>query len=182
MSASDFDIREFRNTLGRFATGVTVITTAGATSDNKPEGLTANSFTALSLQPALILWCLAKDSPNLQAFQHCTTFAINILRSNQRHLSHQFATPAEDKFKGVEWSQGLGGAPLLADSLATLECHNHAYHDGGDHLIFIGQVENFHYNEGQPLLFNAGRYGIAAEHPDNCGKVDDADDFKDLLL
>ena len=169
---SAFDQRELRNALGRFATGITVITTLPANS--KAEGLTANSFTALSLEPPLILWCLLKNSPVLNAFVQCEYFAVNILRSSQRDLSNQFATPVADKFAGVDWSKGLGGAPLLRDSLAHFECRHYARHEGGDHLIFIGEVERFTYTDGSPLLYNMGAYGVAIDHPDNADADADA--------
>jgi len=177
---TDFDQRELRNALGRFATGITIITTLGQ--DGKAEGLTANSFSAVSLEPPLVLWCLLKDSPSLAVFENCSYFAINILRSNQRDLSHQFATPAADKFGAVEWSEGLGGVPLLPGCLAQFECRHETHHEGGDHLIFIGRIENFRYADGQPLLYNAGRYGVAAEHPDNFGDTAEASAFDDLMM
>lgn len=177
---AEFNQRELRNALGRFATGITVITTLAA--NGKPEGLTANSFTALSLNPPLVLWCLLKNSPALAAFAQCTHFAINILRANQRPLSNHFATTAIDKFAGIEWAKGLGGAPLLPNCLAYFECRRDAQHEGGDHLIFIGAVERFAYEDGQPLLYNAGAYGIAAEHPDNFNPASDTESFVDLEL
>jgi flavin reductase (DIM6/NTAB) family NADH-FMN oxidoreductase RutF len=177
---ANFDQRELRNALGRFATGITIITTLGV--DGKAEGLTANSFSAVSLEPPLVLWCMLKNSPSLAVFEGCTHFAINILRSNQRALSHHFATPATDKFIDIEWSEGLGGAPLLSNCLAQFECRHETHQEGGDHLIFIGHSERFHYADGQPLLFNAGRYGVAAEHPDNFGDAADASAFDDLMM
>ncbi|MEX2451257.1 MAG: Cro/CI family transcriptional regulator [Rhodospirillales bacterium] len=175
-----FDHRELRNALGKFATGITVITTRN--NKGRPEGLTANSFTALSLEPPMVLWCLAKRSPSFPAFESCSHFAVNVLNKDQRTLSHQFATPADDKFSGVTWNEGLGGVPVLPDSLAHFECRNTLRYEGGDHLIFIGEVERFTFKDGEPLLYNSGKYGIAAPHPDDHGMSIVSSDFEDLLL
>ncbi len=174
------DPRDFRNALGRFATGITVITIRGE--GKKLEGLTVNSFAALSLEPPLVLWCLGKQSPSLPAFEGCSHFAINVLNKDQRHLSNQFATPAEDKFSGIDWTEGLGGAPVLPGSLATFECRNTQRHDGGDHVIFIGGVERFAYTDGMPLLYNGGQYGVAAVHPEDRNAKSSIGDFEDLLF
>ena len=141
----------------------------------------ANSFGALSLDPPLVLWCLAKSAPSVPAFESSTYFAINVLGAGQRELSHRFATPAEDKFAGVAWSEGLGGAPLFDGCLARFECRHERSFDGGDHLIFVGMVERFAHGDGEPLLFVAGRYGAATGHPDDRGEVVASDDFADLF-
>lgn len=177
---SAFEERDFRNALGRFATGITVITTLGP--NGKPEGLTANSFSAVSLSPPLVLWCLGKHAASLAAFRDCSYFAINILESGQRALSHRFATPAEDKFAGLDWVAGIAGIPVLTGSLARFECRNAEQYDGGDHTIFIGAVERYSHTDGDPLLFNAGKYATAAPHPDDHGKSVPSNDFADLLL
>lgn len=175
-----FDQQDFRRALGRFATGITVITTIGE--NGEPEGLTANSFSALSLDPPLVLWCLGKGAASLPAFRQCAHFAINVLNAAQRRLSHQFATSDTDRFAGVAWRKGIGGAPLLPDALAQFECRNLRYHDGGDHLIFIGEVERYRHGDGEPLVFNASKYAIAAPHPDDRGVPVVSGDFADLLL
>lgn len=177
---SAFDERDFRNALGRFATGITVITTLGPS--GKPVGLTANSFSAVSLSPPLVLWCLGNHAASLPAFRDCSYFAINILGSGQRALSHRFATPAEDKFAGLEWVAGLRGVPVLPGSLARFECRNADQYDGGDHTIFMGAVERYRHIDGEPLLFNAGKYATAAPHPDDHGQSVPSSDFADLLL
>ncbi len=174
------DPREFRNALGRFATGITVITTVS--SEGKIEGMTANSFGALSLDPALVHWCIGKSAPTHDAFKNSKFFAINVLRASQRHLSNNFATPQEDKFCEVDWKPGLGGVPLLENPLAQFECRNVAQHDAGDHTILIGAVDGFSYNDGNPLLFNAGKYAVAAVYPDDHDAIFDGTEFSDLLL
>lgn len=177
---SGIDQREFRNALGRFATGVTVITCRGV--GGKPEGLTANSFSAVSLDPPLVLWCLAKSAPSLQAFVETGHFAINVLAEDQMDLSNRFATPAEDKFDGIDWDAGLGGAPVLPGTLARFECRNETHHEGGDHLIFIGAVEDFTAADGAPILFAGGRYGKVARFPEGGGASAAAQEFEDLLI
>ncbi|MEK9725913.1 MAG: flavin reductase family protein [Rhodospirillaceae bacterium] len=179
MTDGGFDQREFRNALGRFATGVTVITTVGP--GGKPEGMTANSFGGLSLDPALVHWCIGRTAPSHDIFAGADHFAINILRADQRLLSNQFATPAEDKFAGVDWRPGLGGCLLLAGALATFECRSHCRHPGGDHTILVGAVERFAYEDGPALLFNAGNYALAAAYPDDTAALE-ADKFANLLL
>lgn len=164
MTTKTIDQRELRNAFGRFATGVTVITAKAP--NGQLCGLTANSFSSVSLDPPLVLWSLDLSSPNMQMFCDCSHFAINILASDQVALSNQFATPNEDKFTGVNWTPGIGGAPVLPGTIATFECKNVTQHEGGDHLIFIGAVENFSYNDGAPLLFSCGQYGVSAAHPD----------------
>jgi flavin reductase (DIM6/NTAB) family NADH-FMN oxidoreductase RutF len=150
------DPRELRNALGRFATGVTVITTA--TAAGKREGLTANSFAALSLDPPLVLWSLGLKAKSLASFVASGHFAIHVLRATQTDLSHRFATPAEDKFAGLPQQAGLGGVPLLPNALATFECATHSTVEAGDHLLFIGRVRRLSYCDGEPLVFNAGHY------------------------
>src|SRR5690242_2082338 len=110
-NSSSIDPRDFRNALGSFATGVTVIT--AALPDSKPVGLTCNSFASVSLNPPLVLWSLVSYSPSMSVFQNASHFAVNVLGADQRHLARQFAVSAVDKFTGVDWSKGLGGAPLL---------------------------------------------------------------------
>lgn len=153
------DSRQLRNALGLFTTGVTVITTRGP--DGKPEGLTANSFSALSLDPPLVLWSLSKRSPSMGGFVASGHFAINVLGARQTALSHRFATPQPDKFEGLDVQSGLGGSPLLADVLARFECQTQDTIDAGDHLLFVGRVHRIAYAAGDPLVFNAGRYCTA---------------------
>ena len=180
MKAMIFDQKEFRNALGRFATGVTVITTIGP--GGNPEGMTANSFSGLSLDPPLVQWCIGKLAPTHDIFRDCNHFTINVLRADQRRMSNQFATPAEDKFVDVDWQPGLGGCPIVGDPLAIFECTNWAQHEGGDHTILIGEVEKFTYHDGDPLLFSAGKYAHAAPYPDDAMADLQTGKFADLLL
>ncbi len=153
------DSRQLRNALGLFTTGVTVITTRGP--GGKLEGLTANSFSALSLDPPLVLWSLSRRSPSMAGFVESGHFAINVLSATQSALSHRFATPQADKFEGINVEPGLGGSPLLQDVLAQFECETHSTVDGGDHVLFVGRVHRISYGTGEPLVFHAGRYCTA---------------------
>jgi flavin reductase (DIM6/NTAB) family NADH-FMN oxidoreductase RutF len=155
-ASAALDPREFRRALGSFATGVTVITTSRP--GGEPVGLTANSFSSVSLDPPLVLWSLSLRSPSLQAFEQATHFAVNVLAEDQVNVSRRFATPAPDKFDGVTWHRGLAGLPLLDGTVARLECANAARHVSGDHVIFIGQVERFVFEIRRPLVFCHGRY------------------------
>jgi flavin reductase (DIM6/NTAB) family NADH-FMN oxidoreductase RutF len=150
------DQRHLRQALGRFATGVTVITTR--TVDGKLEGLTANSFSAVSLDPPLVLWSLRQNAPSLKNFQNAGYFAVSVLAADQSHLSRHFATPAEDKFAAMAHGSGLGGCPVLHDVLASFECSTEHTVVGGDHIIFIGRVHRATYRDGEPLIFSGGRY------------------------
>jgi flavin reductase (DIM6/NTAB) family NADH-FMN oxidoreductase RutF len=155
--APAFDTRAFRNALGGFATGITVVTAVAP--DGTPLGLTVSSFNSVSLEPPLVLWSLDANSQCLNAFERASHFAVNVLAADQEDVSNRFASRAEDKFAGLTWSAGLGGAPLLPGTCASFECINAARHPGGDHLIFIGQVERFSHDPArEPLIFQGGRY------------------------
>ncbi|WP_205738698.1 flavin reductase family protein [Halomonas heilongjiangensis] len=159
-NASEFsevlDGRALRNTLGRFATGVTVVTST--TETGAPVGITANSFSSLSLEPALILWSLVLSSPNLAAFAEGRPFAVNILGAHQDELAMQFARSAEDKFAGVAHHANAHGVPLLAGALARLECRVEFTRIAGDHLLIVGRVQRFDTEEGEPLVFYQGSF------------------------
>jgi flavin reductase (DIM6/NTAB) family NADH-FMN oxidoreductase RutF len=159
------DLRDLRHALGQFATGVTVITARGA--DGRPVGVTANSFSSLSLEPPLVLWCLARDATSLPVFQECTHFGVNVLSSSQHHLSRLFATAGADKFGGeAEVRDGPSGVPLLEGVLAHFVCRNVRQIDAGDHVIVIGEVEHYDAFEGEPLVFHSGSYRITTRHPE----------------
>jgi flavin reductase (DIM6/NTAB) family NADH-FMN oxidoreductase RutF len=154
---SPIDPRDFRNALGTYATGVTVITAAGA--DGKPYGITCNSFASVSLNPPLVLWSLVLYSSSLGAFENASHFAVSVLGASQQELANRFAKSSYDKFAGVEWRPGLGNAPILADSVANFQCRVANRYYGGDHVIFLGAVEAYSYNRKEPLLFARGGYG-----------------------
>jgi flavin reductase (DIM6/NTAB) family NADH-FMN oxidoreductase RutF len=159
-----FDAREFRRALGQFATGVTVVTTCAE--DGSRIGVTANSFTSLSLDPPLVLWCINSTAPSLPAFQASSHFAINVLCAKQHHLSRQFATPSEDKFANVTFNEGPGGVPILDGVLAHFVCRNVRQVEAGDHFILIGEVESFDAHDEEPLVFHSGAYRVATRHPE----------------
>ena len=162
--AERLDPRELRRALGQFATGVTVVTACDL--DGRRIGVTANSFTSLSLDPPLVLWCLNTRAPSLAAFQAASHFGINVLCAKQHYLSRQFATPADDKFAGVVFTEGYGGVPLLEGTLAHFVCRNVRQIEAGDHHILIGEVEEFDTRQGEPLVFHSGAYRIATRHPE----------------
>ncbi|HEY6135410.1 MAG TPA: flavin reductase family protein [Rubrivivax sp.] len=150
-----------RIALGRFATGVTIITCVGA--DGARAGLTANSFTALSLEPPLVLWSLRRTSAALAVYREASHFAVNVLAESQVELSRRFASAASDKFAEGAWSAGLGGAPVLSGCAAVFECGQFAQHDGGDHLLFIGQVLRASESSLPPLVYQSGHYRLLGE-------------------
>jgi flavin reductase (DIM6/NTAB) family NADH-FMN oxidoreductase RutF len=154
---SPIDPRDFRNALGTYATGVTIITAIGP--DGKPYGITCNSFASVSLNPPLVLWSLVLYSSSLSAFQNASHFAVNVLDISQQALANKFAKSTDDKFIGVDWKPGLGGAPLLVDSVANFQCRAANRYYGGDHVIFLGAVEAYSYSGKEPLLFARGGYG-----------------------
>jgi flavin reductase (DIM6/NTAB) family NADH-FMN oxidoreductase RutF len=155
--SSAIDPRDFRNALGSYATGVTIITAAAA--DGKPAGLTCNSFTSVSLNPPLVLWSLVIYSQSMTVFQNASHFAVNVLGAAQQDLAAKFAVSSADKFAGVKWTPGLGNAPVLAGSVANFQCRTADRYYGGDHVIFLGAVEAYAYNREAPLLFARGGYG-----------------------
>lgn len=153
---SSIDTRDLRQAFGCFGTGVTVITTRAP--DGARIGVTANSFNAISLDPPIVLWSLSIKSPNLELFRTAGRFTVNVLTLNQLDLCQRFSRPAEDKFAGVEFSDGLGGVPVIAGCAATIECAVINEHVVGDHVLFIGQVERYAYEHAAPLLFFNGKY------------------------
>ena len=151
------DERHLRAALGRFVTGVTLITTR--TAAGRLAGVTANSFSAVSLDPPLVLWSLKNTSSSLDSFESAEHFAVNVLGTWHYDLSQHFARRSENKFHNIEHTPGLGGCPLLADALATFECRKETRVVGGDHVVFFGRIERAVYREGEPLIFSAGKYG-----------------------
>ncbi len=156
------DPLDFRKALGNFATGITVISTVDH--DGKPVGITANSFNSVSLDPPLILFSLAKTAFSLAAFANHRHFAVNILKEGQEELSNRFARPSEDKWAGVWHTTWESGCPILMESLASFECRVRNIYDGGDHIIFVGEVLRlFSESEGRPLVFHRGKYTSLSE-------------------
>ena len=150
-----------RAALGRFATGVTIVSCRAA--DGSPVGLTANSFNALSLQPPLILWSLRSSSLNLEAFMAAPHFVVNVLAESQVELSRRFASQLPDKFAEGSWSPGLGGAPVLAGCAAVFECEQASHQMAGDHMLFIGRVLAVTEAPVTPLVFQSGHYRMLGE-------------------
>lgn len=150
-----------RAALGRFATGVAIITCRDA--HGAPVGLTANSFSALSLDPALVLWSLRRASASLPAFDAAPHFAVNVLAETQVELSRRFASKLPDKFADGHWLDGLGRAPVLAGCAAVFECALEARHLVGDHVLYIGRVLRLADLAVAPLLFQGGHYRMMGE-------------------
>jgi 3-hydroxy-9,10-secoandrosta-1,3,5(10)-triene-9,17-dione monooxygenase reductase component len=155
------DPARFRTVLGHFATGVTVVTGGG---DSGPHGVAANSFTSVSLDPPLVLVCMAHSSTTWPRIRETSAFAVNFLGEDQEELGRRFGTPGGDRFSGLRWDVGVTGAPVLADSLAFVECRMEAEYEAGDHVIVVGRVVDLGVlREGRPLLFWRGGYGSLAE-------------------
>ena len=147
--------RAFRDVMGRFATGVAVITTVDA--DGTPVGMTVNSLSSVSLDPPLLLWSLGLSAPSLPVFRQAGMFAVNILPSDQEHLCHQFAQPADDKFRGVAYRRDRDGLPLLDGAVAQIVCSTWRRYPGGDHEIFLGRVRAVRAWDHDPLVYFRGR-------------------------
>lgn len=150
------DKQLFRSVLGNFAAGVTVITTVGP--DGTPYGLTATAFTSVSLIPPLVLACIDKRSETYTYFGSSGVFAANFLSQEQQHISQRFAVSGGDKFAGVEWRAGVVGAPILAGTIGHVECRVQHEYDGGDHTIYVGEVESAGTDTGEPLIYFRGAY------------------------
>ena len=151
--------RQFRRALGQFATGVCVITTRAGDED---LGITANSFSSVSLDPPLVLWSPAKASFRFQAFSEAAHYAIHVLREDQHDLAMRFSRSGRD-FDGLALERTAEGVPELRDCLARFTCEKIAGHDAGDHLIVVGRVKKAMMGAGKPLLFACGQYGTFSE-------------------
>jgi flavin reductase (DIM6/NTAB) family NADH-FMN oxidoreductase RutF len=150
------DPQELRRVMGHFATGVTVITTKNK--DGVPNGLTANAFLSLSLNPPLVLISVDKAAQCYTCFERETGFTVNFLGEGQEELSRRFATKGIDKFAGLQWHEGINGAAVLDGVLGYVECKIRQCLDGGDHTIVIGEILNAHASGERPLLFFKGKY------------------------
>lgn len=147
--------RQFRDALGCFGTGVTVVT---AQTEDGPLGMTANSFSSLSLDPPLVLWAPAKSSSRFAHFSNAQRFAIHIMAEDQHDLAHHFAQTGYG-FDAFDWTTSDAGVPILAGCLARFECHLAATHDAGDHAILVGYVDKAAFRPGKGLIFKQGQYG-----------------------
>lgn len=156
-----FDPQRFRQALGAFPTGVTIVTTLDAA--GKDVGVTANSFNSVSLNPPLVLWSLDRNSSNFDAFIAATHFAVHVLASDQDALASLFAQRGIDRFAGLTPQRGTGGVALLDGCVAHFECRTTFRYDGGDHVIFVGEVLNFAHAPHEPLVFKRGRFALAVE-------------------
>lgn len=148
---------QFRDALGRWASGVTIVTAADG---ERIHGMTVSAFSSVSLDPPLVLICADKSSNTLGVIDAGRCFAVHILRAGQEALSNRFASKKDEhrRFEGVEWCKGVTGAPLLAGVLATLDCRVVAAHDAGDHVIYVGDVESADVGEGTPLVYYQAAY------------------------
>ncbi len=152
--------RKLRDALSRFATGITVVTAHG---EEGPLGITANSFSSVSLDPPLVLWSPARTSARFPAFTRASHFAIHILGDDQRAVSDNFARQSTG-FEQFDWTEGPGAVPLLEGCLARFVCVQHDLHDGGDHAIIVGRVLSAGFRKGEPLIFSSGKYGRFEAH------------------
>ena len=149
------EIGGLRQCLGKFATGVTVVTCRGV---EGPCGITANSFSSVSLEPPLVLWNIAKVSNSLQAYLDAEYFAVNILGAGQKTLSSHFARTDHTRFNDIDYLTSEKDVPLLPGTVACFECRTHQIHDCGDHYIIVGEVEHYRFDDSEPLLFFNGQY------------------------
>lgn len=148
-----------RQALGQFATGVTIVTTLGA--DNEPVGITANSFSSVSLEPPLVLWSLSTTALSRPAFENATYFGVHVLTAAQEELSERFGSRGRNKFAGLKWAPGPGSVPLLEEYAARFQCRMANRYPVGDHIVFVGEVLRFDKSDKRPLVFHGGTYAVA---------------------
>jgi flavin reductase (DIM6/NTAB) family NADH-FMN oxidoreductase RutF len=149
----------FRHALAQFTTGVTIVTTVAP--EGQPVGMTANSFSSVSLAPPLVLWSVALQAASIEVFRRCPRYLIHVLAADQLELARRFATRSADRFgpaSGTAWQANGAKLPKLDGCVAWFECTNRSQYDEGDHVILVGQVEAFAVNGGTPLVFHDGRY------------------------
>lgn len=150
------DTAALRNALATFTTGITVVTTLDGNSN--PVGLTANSFSSVSLAPPLVAWCIGQDSQQYETFCKTKNFVIHMLDATQTEVSQLFSGPEPDKFGQVNWHPGAGGVPILDTCISHFECQIEHRYPGGDHLILVGRVTEFCHRDSDPLVFFKGQY------------------------
>jgi 3-hydroxy-9,10-secoandrosta-1,3,5(10)-triene-9,17-dione monooxygenase reductase component len=161
--ALEAEAQRFRQVLGHFCTGVTVVTTLD---EDGPAGFACQSFAALSLDPPLVLFCPNRSSATWPRIARAGRFCANVLAAGQEELARVFGTSGTDKFAGVPWSPSPSGAPVLAGALTWVDCRVEAVHEGGDHHVVLGRVTGLGpCGPGRPLLFYRGRYGVTAPEP-----------------
>lgn len=161
MDEETFDPTAFRQALGSFATGVTIITTRS--DEGEPVGLTVNSFNSVSMNPPMVLWSLDNNANSLPIFRENKRWAVHVLSTDQDELSTRFAKRGEDKFADLDVEEGIGGTPLLRGCSARFQCETAFEYEGGDHVIFVGKVQDFDKSDMAPLVFHGGRYAHATE-------------------
>jgi len=161
-AARAFDAAQFRNALSQFATGVTVITTRLA--DGSFRGLTASSFNSVSLDPPLVLWSLGEAANSLPIFSGNSHYVINVLGAGQAALAERFSRRSENPFGGVEYELSRTGQPILKGVSAWFECHNRSRYPEGDHVIFVGEVEECAVHAQASLIFHAGKFGSTPQN------------------
>jgi flavin reductase (DIM6/NTAB) family NADH-FMN oxidoreductase RutF len=159
-----FDSRQFRDALGEFATGVTII--CACAGSGRYAGLTANSFNSVSLDPPLVLWSLSRQSASLAAFETADRYSVNVLSAGQSELARRFSRPHVDRFAGVGYRMGWAEAPLIDGCAAWFECAHHARHRTGDHVIFVGKVATCERASGDGLVFHHGHFGSVVPLPE----------------
>jgi flavin reductase (DIM6/NTAB) family NADH-FMN oxidoreductase RutF/DNA-binding MarR family transcriptional regulator len=179
---SESDARALRRCFGQFGTGVTIMTSQ---TGQDRVGVTANSFSSLSLDPPLVLWSIKRTSRSFDAFLKAEYFAVNVLSTDQIAVSQAFSGPQADKFAGIDCVPGKTGSPTIRNAIAIMECQIENRYDGGDHIILIGRVLHFSQSPGEALLFCQGRYAVAIDHPTLGAPIDqtrdgniDSDDAK----
>ncbi|GAC57993.1 putative oxidoreductase [Gordonia hirsuta DSM 44140 = NBRC 16056] len=161
--SADFDSRQFRTAMGQFCTGVTIITTLDG--DEAPVGFACQSFTALSLDPPLVLFCPMKSSRTWPVIAERGAFCVNVLANRQQSVSAKFGAPGQDKFAGVDWDASPLGLPVIRHCLTWVECTVENIFDGGDHHIVVGRAQTLgEVLQDKPLLFYRGGY-LSTEHP-----------------
>jgi len=156
------DPKAFRDALGSFVTGVTIVTARDG--DGRPFGLTANSFNSVSLDPPMVLWSLSLQSGSLPVFRDAESWAVHVLSADQQSMSDRFARSGDDKFAGREVDDGPEGAPLIDGYAARFGCRARFEYEGGDHAIFLGEVIDFDRRDAEPLIYHGGSYGRVSRH------------------
>ncbi len=182
------DAKAFRNALGRFATGVTVVTARDL--EGGFVGTTASSFNSVSIDPPLILWSIDKRARSLPSYQNAEHFVVNVLAADQVSMSNHFARQQDDKFSGINYAMNEWGVPVLPGCSAVFHCRNRFQYEGGDHIIIVGEVEIFFASERKSLLFHGGSYAVSERHPITAPAGADpepehrsfADDYLEYLL